>query len=150
MSRKQYCLIGLVAILIGLYVVCFTDWFRPKVIRIEHSTRVARKAAGRSEAGNLTFSLQGRYRLNLVKVVALADYQTNRYARPLWELVSDSGSQPIDGFAYGIRLPGMRPAEPQLEPDPLEPEVEYRLIVEAGHARGEHDFKIRDKPVNRR
>ena len=151
MSRKEYFLVGLVVVLVGLYAVFFTDWFRPKIMRIEHSARSLREAwsgsrrvdpTGKQELGNISFALHRNYKLTSVKVVPLADYQTNKYARPLWELVAKSGSQPVDGFAYGMAVPGMLPARPMLEPDPLVPGVEYRLIITAGSVKGEHDFKL--------
>ena len=151
MSRKEYILIGLVVVLAGLYVIYFTDLFQPKVMRIEHSARSLREAwsggrrvdpTGKQELGNITFSLNRNYKLTSVKVVPLADYLTNKYAPPTWELVSKSGSRPVDGFAYGMTVPGMAPTRPSLQPDPLESGVEYRLIVAAGSVVGEHDFKV--------
>jgi hypothetical protein len=151
MSKKEYCLIGLIVVLFGSYVVFFTDWFRPKIIHIEHSARSLRTgAAARSAVGNVTFSLRNEYELTSVKVVPLEEYLTNQFAHPLWELTSEKGSPPIDGFAYGLPLPGMTPKETYVEPYPLKPGVEYRLIVEAGSAAGEHDFKISTRPVARR
>ena len=151
MSRKEYILVGVVVMLVGLYAVYFTDWFRPKLIRIEHSVRSLREAwsggrrvdaTGKLELGNVTFALHRNYKLTSVKVVPLAEYKTNKYARPLWELVAKSGSQPVDGFSYGMAVPGMSPARPLLEPDPLVPGVAYRLFVVAGSVKGEHDFKL--------
>jgi len=160
MSRKEYFLVGLVVVLVGLYAVFFTDWFRPKSMRIEHSTRSLREAwsgggqrvdmTGKRELGNVMFALHWNYKLTSVKVVPLAEYQTNKYARPLWELVAKSGSEPVDGFAYGMAVSGMSPARPMPEPDPLVPGVEYRLIVMAGSVKGEHDFKLEGAQMMRR
>ena len=151
MSRKEWILITLVVVLVGLYAVFFTGWFRPKVMRIEHSARSLREAwsgsrrvdpTGKQALGNVTFALHRNYKITSVKLVPLADYQTNKYAHALWELTAKSGSQPVDGFAYGMTIPGMSAVSQVLEPEPLEPGVEYRLIVVAGSVRGEHDFKL--------
>jgi hypothetical protein len=151
MNKKEFFLVGLAVVLVGIYVVYFTDWFRPKVMRIEHSERSLREAwngsqrvdpGGRQLLGNVTFALHRNYQITSVKVVPLADYRTNKYAHPLWELGSKSGSRPVNGFTYGMPVAGMAPARPDLEPDPLEAGVDYRIIVEAGLVRGEHDFKI--------
>src|SRR5258708_20225835 len=39
-----------------------------------------------------------------------------------------------------LRIPGMRPAVKDATPDPLEPEEKYRLVIEAGPMKAEHDF----------
>lgn len=156
MNRKEFFLVGLVVVLIGVYVIWFTDWFRAKVLHIEHSQRSLREAwsgnrrldpSGRQTLGNVTFSLHPKCRLTEIKVVPLAEYRTNKYARALWELVSPSGSPPMEGFAYGLPVAGMQPAQPGLEPEPLTPGVEYRLVVKAGKLTGEHDFNLGGSPA---
>ena len=42
-----------------------------------------------------------------LQVVPLAEFKTNRYAHPLWHLVSKSGSPRVNGFAYGTAIEGM-------------------------------------------
>jgi hypothetical protein len=160
MSKKEYFLIGLVVVLVGVYAVCFTDWFRPKIMRIEHSTRSLRQAWGsggqrvdmtdKVGLGNVTFALHHNYKLTSVKVVPLHEFLTNKYVPPVWELVSKSGSNPIDGFSYGMDIQGMASARSALQPDPLLPGVEYRLLVVAGKVKGEHDFKVNSAGVVRR
>jgi hypothetical protein len=155
-SRKEYFLVGLVVVLVGLYVVCFTDWFRPGTLRIEHSTRVLREAwngaqrvdsTGKEELGNVSFTLHGTFMLDSVKVVPLAEYLTNKYVPPTWALESGSGSDPVSGFAYGMNIAGMKPVHQGRTPELLEPGRTYRLIVEAGRVRGEHDFSIGGTPA---
>lgn len=151
---------GLVVVLVGVYAVYFSNWFQPKIMRIEHSARPLREAwtgsgmrvdpSGKQELGNVTFTLRHKYRLTSVKVVPLAEYLTNKYVPPTWELVSKSGSGPVDGFAYGMTIPGMAPARELLAPEPLQPGLEYRLVVEAGGVKGEHDFKVDVPSVARR
>ena len=151
MSRKEFILAGVVVMLAGAYAVFFTDWFRAGVMRIEHSVRSQRDAwsgsrrvdpAGRLDVGNVTFALHRSYKLTSVKVLPLARYQTNKFTPPVWELVSKSGSAPVDGFSYGMKITGMTPSSRSLTPEPLEPGVEYRLVVTAGSLTGEHDFKL--------
>jgi hypothetical protein len=160
MSKKEYVLIGLVVVLVGVYAVWFTEWFRPKIMRIEHSTRSLRSAWGtggqrvdmtdKEGLGNVTFALHQNYKLTSVKVVPLQEFLTNKYVPPVWELVSKSGSTPVDGFSYGMSIQGMTSARSALQPDPLLRGVEYRLLVAAGGVRGEHDFKLEGSPVVRR
>ncbi len=158
MSKKEYVLIGLVLVLAGLYVVFFSDWFKPKFIRIEHtvrSSRVAWTGNGRrvepesKGAGSVTFSLHKNYRLTAVRVFVAAEVQTNKYAHPLWHLVSKAGSAPADGFAYGFPIQGMTPAVAGSEPEILRSGIDYRLAVEAGSLKGTNDFRL-DRQVSSR
>lgn len=150
LSRKEMLLVALVLVLGGLYAIFFSDWFKPKFIRIDHTLRSSREGwAGGTrvkpvfkEAGGITFSLYKPYRLTSVQVVPLAEIQTNQHAHPVWHLVSKTGSVPSDGFAYGFPLSGMTPAFAGTEPETLEPGVEYRLLVEAGSLKGTNDFKV--------
>lgn len=152
MSRKEWALITLVLGLGGLWVVFFSGWFAPRVIRVEHSVRSLRDAygpggrrvdaTGKQQLGNVSFSLHRNYRLTSVKVVLAADARTNKYPHALWQLAAKSGSTPIDGFAYGLPVAGMTPEMNGSEPEPLEPGGEYRLLLEARSWKGEHDFTI--------
>ena len=158
MSRKEYILIGLVAVMAALYVVFFSDWFKPKFIRIEYAIRSSREAwgaAGRIETKNnassgVSFALHQNYRLTSVRVVRSAEIQTNRYAHPLWNLVTEKGSTPVDGFAYGYSLQGMSPTVAGAEPEPLESGIDYLLLVEAGSLKGTNAFKLERRPNSSR
>jgi hypothetical protein len=156
MTKKEYILIGFALILGGLYVVFFSDWFKPRFIRIEHTIRASREAwtgnGRRAEpaakgAGSVTFSLHKNYKLTSVQVFAAAEIQTNKHAHPLWHLVSQAGSEPAEGFAYGFPINGMLPGVAGSEPDALEPGVEYRLLVAAGSLKGTNDFKL-ERPMS--
>jgi len=90
----------------------------------------------------LSFGLSGQYQLTEIKVVPLIASQTNHNVLPVWHLVSDSYSDPVSLFFYGQSIPGMRPAIAGERPEPLEPNVTYRLFVTAGTLKGQHDFQI--------
>jgi hypothetical protein len=150
MSKKEYFLVGMVVVLAGLYVVFFSNWFKPKFIRVEHAVRSSRDAwaggqrvmADTKSAGSVTFALHRNYRLTSVRVVRADEIATNKYAHPLWHLVSKAGSTPIEGFAYGFPLQGMTPAVAAAEPEMLERGVEYCLFLEAGSLKGSNVFRI--------
>ncbi len=138
-------LVGLLFALAIAYAVFFMNWFKPAIIKIYHLTRpvgYAMRARRDDPAPPLTFGLEGSYQLTEVKVVVLAEWQTNRHVLPVWDLVSDSNSVPVKFFAYGQRIRGMRPALPGTRPQLLQTNVAYRLFVTAGKARGQHDFEI--------
>jgi hypothetical protein len=68
--------------------------------------------------------------------------ESNKYALPAWELKSDSNSAPIKMFSYGERIRGMQPIVSNSRPEPLDPGATYRLFVEAGAQKAQHDFTI--------
>ncbi len=148
MNKKNFILIAIVLVLAGVYVVYFTSWFRPKTIQISHTSRPARPARSGPAASRLVFSLEDYYKLTEVKVVPLAEWQTDHGAPPVWHLVSDSNSVPVNVFAYGQRIRGMKPAVSGERPQPLETNVAYRLFVTAGAIKGQHDFEIGGAPTN--
>lgn len=148
MAKKYIVLLGLAVVLFGLYAYYFTDWFSPRQMQIEHSFRksVPQGAFGRIEKADsslnvITFMFSAKHTLREVRIVPLAAYQTNKYVHPLWHLVSESNSVPMKAIVYGMRIRGMHPKVKGAEADPLEANVDYRLIVEAGDVHGEHDFK---------
>lgn len=159
MSRKEWTLVALVLVLGGLWVVFFSGWFGPKVIHIEHSVRSAREAwgpggrrtdpIGNSALGHVSFSLHRNYQLTLVQVVAVSEVQTNPHPHALWHLVAKKGSQPVDSLAYGLPVAGMTPYFASIEPEPLQPGVTYRLLVEAGSWKGFRDFVISPAATSR-
>jgi len=143
MTRNSYVLIALAVLLGAAYAYFFTDWFTHESIQIIPQIRPARpgKHAGDSPAVYpVSFSFDGKYKLTSVKVVALDDLKTNKYANPVWHLVSDSNSVPTKAIVYGFPIKGMKPAIAQTRPEPLQPEVPYVLFVEAGKIKGQTNF----------
>jgi hypothetical protein len=144
MGKKNVFLISSVVVLLGVYVIFFTHWFKPRVMLIGHT--------GRPEPGSgsvhMTFSLGDYYELTDVKVVRLDDFKKNPDTPPLWHLVSDEGSDSINVFSYGENIGGMDPAVSGAEPGPLQPGVRYRLLVTAGSVKAQHDFYFGTPPAN--
>jgi hypothetical protein len=145
MTKRNWVLISLALALAGVYIFCFTDWFKTKTIHITSTNarvnRVIR--AGNSATIPVIFKFERPYELTELKVVDLDDFQTNKLAEPLWHLVSDSGSDDVDQFFYGGNIDGMDPAVEGARPEPLQPGVTYRLFVTAGKIKGWHDFKAK-------
>jgi hypothetical protein len=88
----------------------------------------------------VVFAFDRRLKLTSLKVIPVSDIETNKYPHPIWHLVSDSNSVPIAEYMYGLPIKGMRPDVKGATPDPLEPGVKYRLLIEAGKFKAEHDF----------
>ena len=147
MTRKHWFLVTSIVLLGALSLYLNRDWFETENIQIYHRSRparatlFARKNPSQPEAANpVTFGFDRQLKLTSLKVVLLAEFQTNRFAHPVWELVSDSNSVPVKEFLYGMRLRGMRPVVKEARPDPLRPNVPYRLLVETADFKGVHDF----------
>ena len=158
MTRKDIVLVTLVLLLGGVYVCCFTGFFRGKVMRIEHTARPLREAwaGGRrldpnnQRPDSVTFSLHRRYRLTSVQVVSVEEASTNKYPRRYWDLVCATGTPPVDAISYGIPIRGMTSSVPGVAAEPLQPGEKYRLLVEAGSVKGTNDFQIAGETTARR
>lgn len=134
------------------YIYFYGDYFRKPTIRISHTFRPRSAAMNRRKPdnsappattlNNLIFALDTEFRLTSLKVVLLDEYKTNKYIRPVWELVSSSNSVPTKAFFYGANIGGMHPAIKDSRPDALSNNVPYRLLVEAGRIKGECDFTL--------
>jgi hypothetical protein len=149
MTKKSWILVFCTLVLAVVYVCFFTDWFKPVTIQISHT---ARPVPSRSSRGVMTmavaFGLDRDYGLTEIKVVPLAEWQTNHSVLPLWHLVSSTKSAPIKFFLYGQNVDGMKPAMPGAQPKPLETDVVYRLFVSVGSVKGQHDFQIGGRLTN--
>ena len=156
MTRKETALVIFIVILAGVYLCCFTDWLREKHISIEHTVRP--NVTVQSRRGNpdnpsaytITFSLGREYKLTSVKVVPAAEFRTSKDVTPLWHLVGNAKSVSTRFIVYGMPIEGMKPFGTGINAEPLVYNVEYRLLVEAGGTRGEHDFKITGPVVSYR
>ena len=136
MNKKTWILVALAIVLGAVYVIHFSHWFKPKVLAIAHNGRF----------GRINFTLGDPYRLTALKVVSVSELQSNKYAPPVWELKSDSNSVPVKMFSYGDHIRGMKPVIETARPEPLEPGTTYRIFVEAGSLKAQHDF-IADDPA---
>ncbi len=137
MNKKNLSLVAIALILGAVYVFKFTDWFAEKNIQILY----------RSRNSQPFFGLENKeYNLTLIKVVKVDEFSTNKYALPVWHLVSEDpvkGAAPIADFVYGQTLAGMKPAIPGTAPATLNKNTGYRIFVESGKLKGERDFDLK-------
>jgi len=147
MTKKVWMLVA-AAIVLGAVSIYFNrDWFAKDHIQIFDRSRPARgPLASRGRAGNnpainpIVFGFDRNLRLTSLKVIPVSDIETNKYPHPIWHLITESNSVPIKEFGYDARIRGMHPAVKGDKADPLEPGVKYRLLIEAGPQKAEHDF----------
>jgi hypothetical protein len=150
MTRKQWMLIAMAIVLGGFSLYLNKDWFAKDSIQIYHRSRPARatlfqgKRAGvladNPAINPLVFGFDRKVKLTSVQVIPVSDIETNKYPQPIWHLISDSNSVPTKDFSYGLAIKGMRPALKDTTAEPLEPGVKYRLLIEAGEFKAQHDF----------
>jgi hypothetical protein len=144
MTKNNLLLVLLAAALAVVYAVWFADWFHPAVVKISHTSRDRTQIYRRgSVLPSLIFRVNPRIRLTELKVVPLAEYETNKSVLPVWHLVSDSNSVPVLDFSYGQNIGGMHPAIQRVRAEPLETNVTYRMFVSAGRTTGQHDFELK-------
>ncbi len=148
MSTKGIFL-SIVAGLLGIaYLIWFTDLFNKQSIQIIRQIRPAKESKIPRDPTTapvypVSFTFDGKYQFTRVKVVAADDLATNKYPHPLWHLISDSNSTPTKSIIYGENVPGMKPAVPRMQPEPLEPDKPYVLLVEAGKIKSQTNFSTR-------
>jgi hypothetical protein len=147
MTRKIWMLIALAAVLGGFSLYLNRDWFASEDIQIQHRSRPARtglfrrsKPQAQPATDPVYFAFGRRLKLTALKVIPVSEIETNKYPHPILHLVSDSNSVPIAEWSYGLPIRGMRASVKGATPDPLQPGVNYRLILEMGKTKAEHDF----------
>jgi hypothetical protein len=147
MTTKQWTLIVLAVVLAGFSLYLNRDWFAGENIQIHHRSRPARAGffrRGRPTASVPTdpifFAFDRKLKLTSLKVIPVSEIETNKYPHPIWHLVSDSNSVPVEAWSYAIPIRGMRPSVKGATPDPLVPGVKYRLLLEAGKLKAQDDF----------
>ncbi|MGO8764882.1 MAG: hypothetical protein ACLQSR_07065 [Limisphaerales bacterium] len=143
MNKKNCVLIAFVLVLAVVYAIYFTDWFRTKAIIISHTAR----PFGRGGRELMVFSIDSPSPLTEIKVVPLAEWQTNKSVLPVWHLVGLSSDTTIH-FSYGQNIDGMDPEVDGTQAQPLEPGVMYHMMVTGSSAKGFHNFEIGPAPTN--
>lgn len=139
MSKSKF--IASIVLILGLggfSLYLNKDRFKQQTIQISHRINPSRARGGSMP---ITFVLNGYHRLKSVRVVDAAAYATNKYALPVWRLVTESNSAPVSTFDYGNRIRGMHPETKGLQPEPLRAGVTYCLLLETARGqKAEHNF----------
>lgn len=145
MTKKVWTLIAAAIVLGGFSLYLNKDWFAKDNIQIFCRSRPARGFSRRSSPETaavepMVFWFDRKLKLTSLEVIPVCEVETNKYAEPVWHLVSDSNSAPVKTFTYGMRIQGMHPAVKGTAPDPLVPGISYRVLVEAGKDKTQRDF----------
>ncbi len=140
MKNRTLFLVFSAVILGAVYAYKFTDWFEQKKIQIKFRGLTGDAA---NAGGPIIFFLDKGYNLTSLKVVAVEESATNKYPHALWHVVSESNSVLITDFSYGAIPTGMKSKIAGLAAEPLQDAIQYRLLVEAGKAKGEKVFQTK-------
>jgi hypothetical protein len=144
MNKSTAVYIFVLVVLAALYARFWTDWFSKPTIQILaqiRPTRNVKATPGLPATYPVSFAFERKFEFTEVKVVSVDDELTNKYPHPLWHLISDSNSVPRKALIYGEFIRGMKPKVPRARPEPLAPDVRYRLYLTAGKHKGKIDFK---------
>ena len=143
-------LIVLVAALGGLSLYLNRDWFAGDNIHIYHRSlpdrpslfkRKRPAATDNSPVNPVLFGFDRKLKLTSVQVFLRSMIETNKYALPVWHLVSESNSIPTRDLTYGAPVKGMHPKFKDATPDQLQPGEKYRLVIETAALKAQHDFE---------
>jgi hypothetical protein len=143
MTKKNILLILAVLLLGGVSLYLNRGRFKSESIKIGDRSLQSRGPARRGQKATVSpvvFLFNRQLQLTSVKVVPLSDIETNKYPHAIWALTSDSNSIPVKSIIYGSNIRGMRPAVKGAAPEALQPNAKYRLFIEAGSEKAEHDF----------
>ena len=144
MSKKNIALVSVLIVLGAIYVYYFTGLFNEPKIEIVYQYRLK---PGRGKRGTgeyaATFSLSRKYELTDVKVIEEAEFKTNKYPHAVWHLITESNSIPTKVLIYSWPVQGMKPEIEKVRAEPLQTNVNYMLLLEAGNLKGRKTFKIR-------
>jgi hypothetical protein len=145
MSKNGIILSVLLVVFAAAYVNWFTDWFRTETIQIIPIIRPVQVRAKANDPNQqpvypVAFAFQRKIELTSIKVVAADDLATNKHPAALWHLVTESNSVPTKSFIYGHPIKGMTPAVARVRPEPLQPDVNYVLLVESGKIHAQTTF----------
>jgi hypothetical protein len=143
MTKKQASTLALAAVIGGVVLYVNRDWFSRDRIQISHRFGSFASRLGVDPGGTpMMFEFSRTLKLSRLKVIPVEDPGSHGVVQPTWQLVSDSNSVPTRGFVYGLPVPGMRPSLAGVKADPLTPGHKYRLLIEAGSLKAQHDFAL--------
>jgi hypothetical protein len=152
MNKKAIWTTVLLGSLAGLCMYINRDLFSQAPLLVYHRIQARGPMMNRRaqnappQNGNpVLFGFSRKVTLKSVRVCIASEVETNKYARAVWELTTSSNSIPLRSLIYGQNIRGMQPARKGIQPDPLEPGVQYRLFLESSGGKAVHDFSTTPK-----
>jgi hypothetical protein len=130
MNKKTVWLVCAALALGGAYMRCFFDWHKRTEIQI-FCEKSRQAILGGSETPAIIFHFLSSYPLTSIEVVEVEDARTNKYPHALWHVVAAAAPVPTTSFEYGAAIPGMKPEIATAQPEPLQADTQYSLLVHA-------------------
>ena len=145
MTKKSIENITVVLMLAGIIFYLARGCFVTPKVQIVHHAGPALRFPQFSWQDNLSvlpvfFEFDRKLQLTSVRVVPVSPTDTNKNLPPIWQLQAVSRPVATKGFEYGADLPGMKAVVPGSNPLPLDPGKKYRLIIQAGWLKAQHEF----------
>jgi hypothetical protein len=143
MSARSALLIVLLVAVVAIYGLFFAKWFNREPMQVMVSRRPGQASPSQPflpPVDQVIFGFDAPYELKSVKVIRADELATNSAAYALWHLIGAPRSSPIRAIAYGQAIEGMKPYVDGAGPDPLEPNVQYVLQVQAKSAEVQTNF----------
>ena len=141
--KKTPILITLVVVIGGWVLYSNRDWFTRPPIQISHRFHAfSGRFGGQESLAPVLFEFNRRVMLTSITVLPIPVAGSKQPGHPIWHLVSRSNSVSTKGFVYGMEVPGMQPAAKGQTPEPLLPAGTYRLLIEEGSSKAQHDFSL--------
>lgn len=151
MAKNKLLFVLLALALVAAVFFLSKDWFRKDEIQIGFTIRPNRLSerqqrrlgpALKDPTYTVCFFFDRKCKLESLRVVNADELKTNRFARPLWALVSDSNSIPVKTIIYGVPVRGMRTEVRGAQADILQPGIPYRLLVRTTKQEAHYDFTL--------
>jgi len=145
MMKKNLGNILVILLLAGVIFYLNRGWFVNEKVRIVHHAGPGLRFPQFSRPDNspvlpVFFEFDRKIKLTAVSVVPVNPADTNKNLYPVWQLKAESSPLETKGFAYGAELPGLKLVSPGGVALPLEPGKKYRLLIQAGWMKAQHDF----------
>ncbi len=145
--KKTPFLITFVAVIGAWVLYSNRDWFTRPPIQISHRFHAfSARFGGQDNSAPVLFEFNRKLKLTSITVAPIPSLGSKQAGRSVWRLTSRSNSVPTKGFVYGMEVPGMQPAVKGQAAEPLLSGGTYRLTVEEGSHKAEHDFSLNGPP----
>lgn len=165
MNKRAIILIVLAVLLGGWWVYAYSGLFAAPSIEIIYQLQPPRNRNANARVFPVSFGLNRDVNPTAIRVWQVDADTGQTLEPPVWDMVyspeaherarlraeealakdPDARVRPLTtrAFVYGRRIRGLKRADPEIRPQPLEPDVTYRLRIEAEEGDAEIDFQTR-------
>jgi len=143
MTKKSLGNILVILLLAGVIWYLNRGWFVNEKVRIIHHAGPGLRFpqfSNNSPVLPVFFEFDRKIKLTAISVFPVNPADTNKNLYPVWQLRAVSSPLETKGFEYGADLPGLKTVSPGGVALPLEPGKPYRLIIQSGWIKTQHDF----------